>query len=225
MGFFFCLVFFFSLPFLGNFFFPSVFLSENPLALWLFWIIPCLMVYFKKRGNTWKHSMPCGLHSLHRVHLLKFTFWGRWGNTQLSWMHTKHWSLLFLTVTVNDLHQVQGPWPSFFYTPDSHFSVTQNSWWPMPATWLSANICFLPSLPLCTKWQLVIFQYLFLVSNMGGEAVAAFNPNSRQNDLVDIFELFSLNQIFRLELRKLFQSQTLCITRNKYYLRRLLDPL
>lgn len=59
----------------------------------------------------------------------------------------------------------------------------------------------------------------------GGEAVAAFNPNSRQNDLVDIFELFSLNQIFQLELRKLFQSQTLCITRNKYYLRRLLDPL
>lgn len=53
---------------------------------------------------------------------------------------------------------------------------------------------------------------------------AAFDPNSRQKDSVEIFELFSSHPIFQLKLRKLFQSQMLWITRNKYCVKRLPIP-
>jgi len=82
--------------------------------------------------------------------------------------------------------------------------------------------CFLPK---CTKWQLLSHFSVTISTQRQGEGEGvAFTPNSRHNYVIEISELLSSHTIFQLELRKLFQSQMLCLTRNKYWLKRLPTP-
>lgn len=133
--------------------------SELLLALW----------YTTKRGNSGKHAMLNGLHSLHKVHLLKFTV-RKLGKSSIKLNAHKA-----LELTISDCYcewYPSGSRPLDFFLLYPCFSFFCNSKFMMThASHLTPANIFVShqASPFVQNGNYsVIFQYLFLLSNMVG---------------------------------------------------------